>query len=42
MGVAYFACGHHASEQFGAPAVAAHVAAQWGIAHEFIDIDNPA
>ena len=42
MGVAYFACGHHASERFGAPAVAAHVAAQWGIAHEFIDIDNPA
>lgn len=42
MGVAYFACGHHASERFGAPAVAAHVAAQWGITHEFIDIDNPA
>jgi putative NIF3 family GTP cyclohydrolase 1 type 2 len=40
--VAYFACGHHATERFGAPAVAAHVAAQLGIAHEFIDIDNPA
>lgn len=42
MGVAYLACGHHASERYGAPAVAAHVAAQLGLAHEFIDIDNPA
>jgi len=41
-GVAYLACGHHASERFGAPAVAAHVAAHLGLAHEFIDIDNPA
>ena len=41
-GVAYLACGHHASERFGAPAVAAHVAAKFGLAHEFIDIDNPA
>lgn len=41
-GVAYFACGHHATERYGAPAVAAHLAAQLGIAHEFIDIDNPA
>ena len=41
-GVAYFACGHHATERYGAPAVAAHVAAQLGIEHEFIEIDNPA
>lgn len=41
-GVAYLACGHHASERYGAPAVAAHVAAQFGLAHEFIDIENPA
>ena len=41
-GVAFLACGHHATERYGAPAVAAHVAAQLGIAHEFIDIDNPA
>lgn len=41
-GVAYLACGHHATERFGAPAVAAHVAAQLGVAHVFIDIDNPA
>lgn len=41
-GVAYLACGHHATERYGAPAVAAHVAAQFGLEHEFIDIDNPA
>ena len=42
MGVAYVACGHHASERYGAPAVAGHVAAQYGLLHQFIDIDNPA
>jgi dinuclear metal center YbgI/SA1388 family protein len=42
MGVSYIACGHHASERYGAPAVAAHVAQQLGLAHEFVDIDNPA
>ena len=42
MNVAFIACGHHASERFGAPAVAAHVAVQHGLVHEFIDIDNPA
>jgi dinuclear metal center YbgI/SA1388 family protein len=42
MGVAYLACGHHASERYGAPAVAGQVAAQFGLAHKFIDIDNPA
>ena len=41
-GVAFFACGHHATERFGAPAVATHVAAQLGLDHRFIDIDNPA
>ena len=41
-GVTFLACGHHASERLGAPAVAAHLAAQFGLAHEFIDIPNPA
>ena len=41
-GVAYLACGHHASERYGAPAVAAHVAGQFGLRHQFIEIDNPA
>jgi dinuclear metal center YbgI/SA1388 family protein len=41
-GVAFLACGHHATERYGAPAAAAHVAKQLGITHQFIDIDNPA
>ncbi|MBA4212951.1 MAG: Nif3-like dinuclear metal center hexameric protein [Polaromonas sp.] len=41
-GVAYIACGHHASERYGVSAVGAHVAQQLGLAHTFIDIDNPA
>ena len=41
-GVAFLACGHHATERYGAPAVAAHVAAALGIQHQFIDIENPA
>ena len=42
MGVAFIACGHHASERYGAPAVAGQVATQLGLGHQFIDIDNPA
>jgi dinuclear metal center YbgI/SA1388 family protein len=41
-GVAFLACGHHATERFGAPAVASHVAQRFGIEHRFIDVDNPA
>jgi putative NIF3 family GTP cyclohydrolase 1 type 2 len=41
-GVAFLACGHHATERYGSPAVAAHIAEQLGITHQFIEIDNPA
>jgi dinuclear metal center YbgI/SA1388 family protein len=41
-GVAFLACGHHATERYGAPAMAAHVARQFSLEHLFIDIDNPA
>jgi dinuclear metal center YbgI/SA1388 family protein len=41
-GVAFLACGHHATERYGAPALGAHVAQALGIAHRFIEIDNPA
>lgn len=41
-GVAFLACGHHATECFGAPAVGAYVAAQLGLEHRFIEIPNPA
>jgi dinuclear metal center YbgI/SA1388 family protein len=41
-GVAFLACGHHASERYGAQAVGEHLATQFGLTHQFIDIDNPA
>lgn len=41
-GVAFLACGHHATERYGAPAVAAELAARFGLEHRFIDIGNPA
>ena len=42
MGVGFVAAGHHATERYGAPAVAAHVAQQLGIRHRFIEVENPA
>jgi dinuclear metal center YbgI/SA1388 family protein len=41
-GVSFLACGHHATERWGAPAVATHLAQQLGLEHVFIDIPNPA
>jgi dinuclear metal center YbgI/SA1388 family protein len=41
-GVAFLACGHHATERYGAPALAAHVAERFNLQHRFIDIENPA
>jgi putative NIF3 family GTP cyclohydrolase 1 type 2 len=40
--VAFLACGHHASERYGAPAVGARIAQELGLTHRFIEIDNPA
>ncbi len=41
-GVAFLACGHHATERYGAPALGDHLALQFGLQHQFIEIDNPA
>lgn len=41
-GVVFIAAGHHATERYGALAVAQHVASELGLAHQHIDIDNPA
>jgi dinuclear metal center YbgI/SA1388 family protein len=41
-GVAFLACGHHATERYGAPAVGAHLASHFGLEHQFIEIGNPA
>jgi dinuclear metal center YbgI/SA1388 family protein len=40
-GVAYLAAGHHATERFGAEALAQHLAGKFGLTCEFVDIDNP-
>ena len=40
-GVAYLACGHHATERFGAQALAGHLAERFGLECEFVDIPNP-
>ncbi|WP_018230206.1 Nif3-like dinuclear metal center hexameric protein [Methyloversatilis universalis] len=41
-GVPYIAAGHHATERYGVRALGAHVAAQFGLQVDFVDIDNPA
>jgi dinuclear metal center YbgI/SA1388 family protein len=40
-GVSYIACGHHATERYGVQALGRHLASQFGIHHQFIDIANP-
>lgn len=40
-GVAYLACGHHATERYGVQALGEYLATRFGIRHTFIDIDNP-
>ncbi len=40
-GVAYIACGHHATERYGIQALGEHLAKKFALAHTFIDIDNP-
>lgn len=40
-GMSYIAAGHHATERYGIQALGEHLAKEFGIQHEFIDIDNP-
>ena len=41
-GVAFISAGHHATERYGVQAVGNYLAEQFGLEHQFIDIDNPA
>ena len=41
-GIAYLACGHHATERYGIQALGNLLAGKYGVRHTFIDIDNPA
>ena len=38
----FYAAGHHATERYGVEALGQHLAEQFGIDHQFIDIHNPA
>lgn len=40
-GIHFYAAGHHATERYGAKALGEHLAATFGIEHQFIDVDNP-
>ena len=40
-GVAYLACGHHATERYGVQALGQAIAQHYGITHHFVDIPNP-
>lgn len=42
QGIGFIAAGHHATERFGARSVGDWLAAEFGLEHRFIDIDNPA
>ena len=40
-GVAFISAGHHATERYGVEALGNYLMRQFGIQHQFIDIDNP-
>ena len=40
-GVAYMACGHHATERYGVQALGEFISVNLGIEHQFVDIANP-
>jgi dinuclear metal center YbgI/SA1388 family protein len=41
LGIHFLAAGHHATERFGVRALGELVAQEFGVAHTFIDVDNP-
>ena len=40
-GVAYFAAGHHATERFGVQALGVEIAAHFGVAVDYVEVDSP-
>ena len=40
-GIAYLACGHHATERYGIEALGNLLAEKFGVKHQYIEIDNP-
>ena len=40
-GVAFISAGHHATERYGVQALGDHLARDFGLKHQFVDIENP-
>ena len=40
-GIDFFAAGHHATERYGVKAVGEHLAQEFGLQVQFVDIHNP-
>jgi len=40
-GIHFYAAGHHATERYGVRALGEHLAQEFGLQHQFIDMDNP-
>lgn len=40
-GTAFISAGHHATERYGIQALGEHVSQKFGIAHHFIEVENP-
>jgi dinuclear metal center YbgI/SA1388 family protein len=41
LGLHYIAAGHHATERYGVQALGERLAQQFGLSHQFVDVDNP-
>jgi len=41
LGIHYFACGHHATERYGAMSLGEHLKERFGLEVVFLDVENP-
>lgn len=41
LDIHYFAAGHHATERYGVQALAKHLSTEFGLAHTFVEVNNP-
>ncbi|MBK5932054.1 Nif3-like dinuclear metal center hexameric protein [Halochromatium salexigens] len=41
LGIDYLAAGHHATERYGVQALGTHLAAHFGLEHQYIEVENP-
>lgn len=41
LGIHYYACGHHLTEEFGVKALGIHLSNQFNLKHNYINLDNP-